>query len=458
MTFAMTHSVNRIYISNLVFLFFITTGISQVPVSKLTIDCGVPDISSITAGDRDRDGDNDLFVSSITADKIVQIQNDSGLLSPVDFLAVDNPAMISMNPINSADNFYYSTQDENGITFLFGFNPYFPGGATRKLLADSVGKVTNTAFGIVPYEPTPQEETVLMTISDRADRVYFVETFIASFGEVGIEYIGAPFSFQDPVQAVSRAQNDTLEFLITDPAVGGLVSIKFSGTFTMVHATETSVLPLNSIIPYGIASYSGPGSELLFISDQQSKKLHRQIESGNSITTEVVDSNLINPGLLYLFDIEGDSLPELFLIDSNQLWMYSSDITRGTAGRMLIAETTAPIANIWLGDITGDEQADIAIAIENSGDLVLFSDDEFSGNRAIQVIDGRAFPNPVVDKLFLDHPSRPTSISLTDRNGLIFPLEANAGAIEIGHLANGLYLLEYQVDNRLYRQKIAIQR
>ncbi len=455
--------MNRIYLSSIILVLFSQAIFSQLPNMQTMINCGVPDISSMTAGDRDRDGDLDLFVSSLESDKIIMLENDSGQFVPQDYMSVSDPVTIGMEPINGSDNFYYATSGTDGITFLFGFNPYFPTGTMRQILPDSLGKVSGTAFGIVPNPITPHTLRTFVALSDRGNKVHFMEMLPVSFNDLAPRYIESQLSFQQPMQVASLAHDDTeeLEFMVTDEQGSAVRFVRLAGSVFNIEIVKTDSLPINLPAPYGIAATKSPdldNADIIFVTDKQESKLYKFTRDSSLYSVDIVDEDLSDPGLIYLYDIDGDTLQELFLIDSNLLWMYPGEITERSSqnGRELVTELSEEIQGVLIDDLTGDGEVDIVVFTENSGELLLISDDAVSATEEHKLLQGNAFPNPTTGLVFFESDHHPEKIKLIALNGKTVTIQSEQNSIDLSELSSGTYLLEYVIGEDLYRQKVIL--
>lgn len=414
-------------------------------------------IISMSVGDPDNNGKDDIFVTVNNKNLVYKLQNNGGQFSKTPYLSKDKPDLFSIVSLNGEDDIVYTEKDKSTIHLMYGKDSYY----TEKAYITGVdlgSSVQIKSIGDVQPAENVFSNRFLYAV-DQNNIFHILAVYTGSFNSVGTE-LKASIPVGIPVQQACGYyfQNRISRLFFPDIENGKLKAMvrkwdNFQGPYIEPNF-ETIDENLNKPVAC-LTHTSGQNGSVMFVIDKGSESLLKYYLDEN-YRKESFNINIENPSQIAIGYIDSNTSVDMIILDGNKLWLLSDLHQKGGSGSMLqtlIVEETNNIKNVRVADFNGDGFSDIVYNLLGGNEIRVLKNDIKS---SVSVVDDQLsfYPNPATEKLKIgfefDH------ISISNVSGSQVLNSGYSPEINIQHLSVGTYLIKIVKNKNIIIHKILI--
>ncbi|MBK9254856.1 MAG: T9SS type A sorting domain-containing protein [Saprospiraceae bacterium] len=438
----------KVLFSCTIFLLFLDKASAQIPFNIQEFSVSEDSIISLSVGDPDADGKDDIFITLKGRNAIYKLRNNGGnSFSIVNYLTAPEPQLVKITTLNGGDDILYTRKSTSGVHILYGKDEW---NAERKV-GPVVGKdsvnnlVAITSVG--SWYPTGSSSPLLF-LQDGEGTVYIFAIRISSFNTMFVETLST-FKYDSPI---------------------GLISAMHLGSFTRVFVPDIGnkqlrVIQFKWLVPYGPPSFDQElimDSDLgrpvsvandvdrndvrsLFLLDAGRSEVVKYTFLPNSVDFQksIIPLDIENPEQIHLGRIDSDSLQDLIILENNRIWMITNVAgpRSGFSEKILLAEEEMGIRNLIIRDFDSDGISDIAYNVEGSNFVKILKNEILSSlSDEYFQSECRIFPNPGSGVFKLDNKEFKI-VKLSDAQGRDTGLHINSESIDMTSYPTGTYYI-----------------
>lgn len=430
---------------------------SQVLFDVESFNFNQDTIISMSVGDPDQDGKDDIFVTIHNSNLVQKLRNNGSQFTKTPYFSKEKPDIFTILSLNGEDDIVYTEKGKSTVHMMYGKDSYY----TEKAYITGVdlgSSVQIKSIGDVQPATNIFSNRFLYAI-DQNSTIHILPVYNGSFNSVGSE-LKASIPLGIPVQQACGYyfENRISRLYIPDTENGKLKALvrkwdNFQGPFFEPNM-ETIDENLNK--PVGCLTYtSGQNGDVMFVIDKGSKSLVKYyLEEG--YRKETFSINIDNPSLMSAGLIDNNESVDLIILDGNKLWLLSDLHQKGNPGALLqtlIVEEPNNIKNVRVSDVNGDGYSDIIYNLQGSNQIrVMKNDIKSSVSEPTKQLS--IHPNPAQDKLDLGFQFE--EIRIYTSSGVEVLRQGYSDEVNIGHLPKGVYVVKTKIANRILSETLII--
>ncbi len=424
----------------------ISSGSGQIPFNIQEFSTE-DSIISLSVGDPDTDGKDDIFITIKDHNDIYKLRNIGGNnFSIVNYLTVPEPQLIKITTLNGGDDIAYTRKNSSGVHLLFGKDQW----NTEKKVGPVVGKDTikdiQSIASIGSWYPTGSSPP-LFFIQDMHGKIYCFGILISSLNNFSLVPSGV-FKFNTTLGNISvmHVSNQTMVF-VPDIEHGLIKVIQFGwGVPYQPDAGIEKLFDSELVKPvYTITDIDKNKVKSMFALDAGRSEVVKYTFLQNSVEFEksVIPLDIENAEQIHLGRIDSDGFQDLIILENNRIWMINNVAgpRAGFSAKTLLAEEEKDIRNLIIRDFDGDGISDIAYSLSGSNVIKILKNEILSAVADEYLKSGcKIIPNPGSGVFKVDN-SDFRIIKLSDVHGIDTGLRINSESIDMSSFPAGKYFI-----------------
>ncbi len=440
----------------LIFLFFLNQVQSQLLFDVESFNFSEDTIISMTVGDPDNNGKDDIFVTVSNKNLIYKLQNNGVQFSKTPYLSKEKPDIFSIISLNGEDDIVYTEKDKSTIHLMYGKDSYY----NEKSYIAGIDLGTSAqikSIGDVQPVENLYSNRFLYAI-DQNNLFHILAIYTGSFNSVGSE-LKASIPVGIPVQQACGYyfQNRVSRLFFPDIENGKLKAMvkkwdNFQGPYI---EPNFEVIDENLDRPVACLTHtSGQNGDVMFVIDKGSKSLVKYYLNEN-YRKEIYNIDIDNPTQIAVGLIDNNAEVDMIILDGKKLWLLTDLHKKGGSGaylQSLIVEESQNIKNVRVSDFNGDGFSDIVYNLQGGNEIKVMTNEiksaihEVADNNTIK-------PNPSHGRILLDFIFEEVII-FNSTGGEVFR-SGPATEINVEHLPKGSYLMKTK-NNKNITSKLLI--
>lgn len=442
----------------LIFLFFLNQVQSQLLFDVESFNFSEDTIISMTVGDPDNNGKDDIFVTVHNKNLIYKLQNNGTQFSKTPYLSKDKPELISMVSLNGGDDIAYTEKGKSTLNLLYGKDSYY----TEKSQIQAI--TLDTIIRIKSIGTVNRNENTawnrLLYATDQNNSIHLFQVLNGSFNSVYCEYkesraLGIPVS-----QACGYYfSNDVARVFYTDKTQGRLMALvrKWNNNQNPFFEPGAEIIDMSLDKPIGCLTLdSEQADDVMFVLDKGASKIIKYYLNEN-YRKEEYGINVTDPTYFSAGIIDNNQATDLIILDQNKLWLLTDLHEKGGQSaflQTLIIEETETIKNLHIADFNGDGFTDIVYNLVGSNEIKLLKNEIKSSVPQVGNTDVQINPNPTHGKIVVNEGFDWIKV-YSSAGAEVFAMYQGTEA-ELSHLPSGNYLVKVNRNGRISLKKLII--